>query len=61
MGLIELVLNLAATRRFLHRLLHRVSDGVGVEDRHALDVTGGTTDRLDERTGRAQEAFFIGI
>ena len=41
--------------------LHRVGHDVGVENRPAIQVAGAAADGLDQRSGRAQEAFFVGI
>ena len=34
---------------------------VGVENRAAVQVAGAAADGLDQRSGRAQEAFFVGV
>src|SRR3954454_20800450 len=43
------------------RLLHRRGDRVGVHVHLAGDVASGTTDRLDERRARPEEAFLVGV
>ena len=43
------------------RTLHRAGDVVGVEDRLAVQVARGTTDGLDQRALRAQEAFLVRV
>ncbi len=46
---------------FAESFLHRVSHAVGVEDGAAVEVAGAAADGLDQRSGRAQEAFLVGI
>ena len=43
------------------RRAHRVGHLVGVEDRLAVRVARGATDRLDEGAARAQEALLVGV
>ena len=51
----------AAAVRLIDRVLHRFRDAVRVHDDVAVLISGGTTDDLDHRSFRAQEAFFIRI
>ena len=54
-------LNSATAVGFADSLFHRVRHAVGVEDRAAFEVARRTAHGLDQRPGRAQEAFFVGI
>ena len=40
---------------------HRVGHRVSVHDDPAVDVAGGAAGRLDQRAGRSQEAFLVGV
>ena len=54
-------LDLAPALGGRHRLPHGIGDRVGVEHHRPVDVAGGAAHRLDERRGRAQESFLVGI
>src|SRR5699024_10299062 len=43
------------------RVTHRLGDVIGIHDDLTRDVSGGTANRLDQRTGGAQEALLIRI
>ncbi len=51
----------AAAIGFINRRLHRAGHPVGIQDRFAVDIARTAADGLDQRGGRAQEAFFIRI
>lgn len=51
----------AAPLGLLDRHLHRVGDGIAVENDLAVEVARRAADGLDQRAGRAQEALFIRI
>ena len=50
-----------AAPRLGNSFVHRIRRLVGIHDDLAVCVSGRATDRLDERTVVAQEAFLIGI
>lgn len=56
-GFIMSELFLAAAGGFLHGGGHGGGDAVGVKDYMAVDVTGGTTDGLDEGVTGAEKAL----
>ncbi len=51
----------AAAIGLVDGLLHGVGDAVGVEDGAAFEMARGAAHGLDERAGRAQKAFLVGI
>src|SRR5205085_7450690 len=51
----------AAAIGFADGLVHGGGAIVGVEDRAALDVAGAAADGLNQGSGAAQIAFFVGI
>ena len=55
------VLQGAAALRLVHGGAHGAGNGVGVEDDHALRVTGGTADGLDETGLAAEETLLVGV
>ena len=52
---------LAAAVGFGDRAGHRAGHLVGIEDDAAIDIAGGTADRLHQRGLRPQEALLVGI
>ena len=61
MGLVVVVLNPPAALCLVHGGAHTAGYGVGVEDDHALGVSGGTADGLDEAGFAAEEALLVGV
>ena len=61
MGLIERILQSAAAFGFVHRALHRRRDAVRIQHDHAVLVSGGAADGLDERGLRAEKALLVRI
>ena len=55
------LLNLAAAVRLINRHAHRIRNLIGVHVHLTGHVTRRTTNRLNQRSGRTQEAFLIGI
>ncbi len=51
----------AAAVGFDDRLVHRFRDIVGVHDDMAVDIAGCPADDLDQRGGRTQETFLVGV
>src|SRR5450759_796876 len=61
MGGVIVFLFLAPPVSLVDSLLHRVGDVVGVHDRRAMQMAGGTPDGLDQRLRGTQEAFLVCI
>ena len=59
--LVIFLLDLAAAVGFRQRLLHGIRHAVGIHDHHALAVTRGTSDDLDQRARTAQKAFLVRV
>ena len=55
------LLNLAAAVRLINRHAHRIRNLIGVHVHLTGHVTRRTTNGLNQRRGRTQEAFLIGI
>ena len=60
-GLIERILQSAAAFGFVHRALHRGRDAVRIQHDHAVLVSGGAADGLDERGFRPEKALLVRI
>ena len=54
---VVLFLNVAAALGLVNRGLHRFRDGIGIHDDMPIDVTGGTTHRLNQSALRPQETL----
>ena len=54
-------LQLATTIRFVYCFLHRWGDAVGVHDDFSINVTGRSSDHLNERRLAAKETLFVGV
>ena len=60
-GLVIVLLLLAAAIGLGNGALHRAGDVIGIENNLAVDIAGGAANRLDQRRLGAQEAFLVGI
>ncbi|MNE70195.1 hypothetical protein D3C80_1659720 [compost metagenome] len=55
------MLLLTATLCFANRFRHRRRNSIAIQNGFTVDVTRRTTNGLNKRTLRTQEALFIGI
>ena len=61
MGLIERILQSAAAFGFVHRALHRRRDAVRIQHDHAVLISCGAADGLDERGLRPEKTLLVRI
>ena len=58
---VELQLFGAASFGFADGFLNRTGHFVGIKDNFAVGVAGGAADGLNQRTGRTQKTFLVGV
>ena len=54
-------LDLTTTIGLLDRLAHRIRHLIGIHDHRTAHIACSTSNGLDERSVRAQEAFLVGV